>query len=402
MNVRLSCSGPVNGTLALPGSKSETNRFLIAAYASRRSMRIGNASLCDDTTNLVKTLTRLGCRIRVKGRAISISCSGRLRDSASVDIGGAGTSARFLTAVLAARGGTYILDGNEQIRRRPISDLVDALVPLGVRVTYMGIAGHLPLKITGSGFKGGCARVRADISSQFVSALKLAALACVNEFKVETTGKVVSASYIRMTEEVIQKCKLKSVECEADAAAANYFFGLAAVTGGAVTVTNLGRDTIQGEYGMTRALEKMGCKVADGASSTTVGGRVLKGCSVDLSDSTDSVMTLCCVAPFAGTTTEISGVSNLRFKETNRLDKIREKLGNLGVKTEVGERRIRVHPGFGRTRAAIRCDNDHRIAMSFSIPAAAFGTISLNGAECVRKSFPGFFPALGAVGVSVL
>lgn len=385
----------MNFDVRVPGSKSLTNRALICAALAEGTSELHGASLSDDSRRLVECLRRAGVGIAEGPDLLRVEGTGRVPATrGEFYVGNAGTAMRFLTAYLALGEGHYTVDGDERMRERPIGDLVDALTHLGCRIRYGGTHGCPPLILDARGLDGGRVRVKADTSSQFVSALLLVSPRARTPIDLEIV-EAVSEPYIEMTRSVLRAfangpCAYR---VEADAASANYFLAAAAATRGRSIVRGIGRDTVQGEIRFVDVLEKMGCAVTRGADFFEVRGGDLRGVDVDMNAIPDSVQTLAAIAIFAKGATRIRNVANLRVKETDRISALARELRKLGATVEEFPDGLSIEPGR-ITPASIATYRDHRMAMSFAIAALAVPGIAIENPECVSKSFPGFFEML--------
>jgi 3-phosphoshikimate 1-carboxyvinyltransferase len=399
-------------SVRLPGSKSISNRaFLLAALADGVST-IEGALSAGDTLAFAAGLRALGFDAeqdqagawRVRGGG------GRIpRDQADVHCAEAGTAARFLVAACAAGQGRYRLDGAPQLRRRPLAPLLQALRAQGAATEPAG-AERLPFTLLASGLAGGGLRLPGDTSSQFVSALLMAAPAGRAPLELQVEG-LVSRPYVDMTLAMMAAFgvpagrdahrsfsvqpgtyRARSYVVEPDASTASYFFAAAALTGGSVRVPGLRRrGSLQGDVRFLDVLEAMGCRVEDQGDGTAVTGPVtLLGVSVDMSDISDTFMTLAALAPFAASPVTISGIGNVRLKESDRIAAMQHNLQRLGVRTEAGADSLRVFPGVP---AAGRIDphDDHRIAMAFAVLGLRVPGLVIEDPGCVAKTCPGFF-----------
>ena len=180
---------------------------------------------------------------------------------------------------------------------------------------------------------------------------------------------------------------------EGDASSASYFFAAAAVTGGRVTVTRLNPDSVQGDIGFPRVLEAMGCRVERDAEKITVTGNPLHGIDVSMNSMPDVAQTLAVVALFAQGPTTLTGIGNLRIKETDRIAALQSELTKLGARVEAGPDYLKITPG-PRRGALIETYNDHRMAMSFAVAGLGIPGVRLSNPGCVDKSFPDFFQRL--------
>ena len=271
---------------------------------------------------MVDSLRRLGIAVAHDPAVATIrveGCGGAIpAKEADLYVANSGTSLRFLTAMVATGRGTYRLDGNPRMRQRPVSDLLRALNGLGADARSDLNTGCPPVTVRASGLDGGYAFVKGDVSSQFLSGL-LMALPCSRDVTtVEVRGVLVSRPYVAMTLAVMEAFGVRvgnrkdrrfdvrparysgrTFAIEPDASAASYFFALAAITGGTVTVDGLGEGSVQGDLGFVDVLEHMGCTVARGRDATTITGGPLRGVDVDMNAISDTVMTLAVVALFA-------------------------------------------------------------------------------------------------------
>ena len=240
---------------------------------------------------------------------------------ADLDARQSGTTARFLLPMLALGHGRFRLDGDAQLRARPLGPGIDALRQLGVRIVEEGDAGHLPVVVEADGLAGGSVTIDGEVSSQFLSGLMLAAPCARGDLTIEVTGRQVSRPYVEMTTAVARQFgatggasgyRAADVTIEPDASAASYFFAAAAITGGRVTVPDLGSASVQGDLRFVDVLSRMGAEVDRARDATTVRGRPLSGGHVDLADLSDTAPTLAVVAPFASSPTEATGIGFIR------------------------------------------------------------------------------------------
>ncbi len=388
--------------MRVPGSKSLTNRALVIAALARGESTLVGASESDDSRHLVTALGALGFEAsldRVVGRGGSIPAT-----SAELAVGNAGTAFRFLTAMVCLGRGSYRLDGDPRMRERPIRGLVDALRALGAAIHYGAADGCPPLTVVAGGLRGGRVRVAGDTSSQFVSALLMAAPCASAPVELEVVDAV-SRPYIEMTIGVMASFgaqaqvastgwrvaaggyRAQRYDVEADAAAAGYHFARAAVTGKAVSVEGLGAGCRQPEYRLVDDLAAMGARVVKSAGATEVAGGELRGIDVDMNDRPDSVQTLAVVALFAKGRTRIRNVRNLRVKETDRLAALARELAKCGARVVEHADGIEIEPPAVVRGAEIETYGDHRMAMSFAVVPGA----TILNPEVVSKSYPGFW-----------
>ena len=418
---------PVDATVTVPGSKSLTNRALLAAaLAPGRSTLVG-ALDAEDTRIMAEARGQIGLDADLTDFSRRISLDGGApaprREPARLYVGNSGITARFLTAALSFIPGTWELFGKERIYSRPIGDLLAALRPLGARFEPLGAPDALPLRIVGQPLSGGEISVRGNISSQFLSALLMAAPLARGRVVIHVDGELVSRPYVEMTLAVMRSFgatvetpdartfvvpdgaayRPADYAIEPDASAASYFFALPAVAGGTVKVRGLSKDSLQGDVAFADLLAQMGCGVEyepDGIRVTrpVVGGRPaqLVGIDVDMNDISDTVQTLSVVSLFAVTPTRIRNVAHIRGKETDRLAAVAAQLRKFGVRVDEYDEGLQIWPlPLERlTGARIETYDDHRMAMSFALAGLAVPGVVIEKTECTAKTYPRFFDDL--------
>jgi 3-phosphoshikimate 1-carboxyvinyltransferase len=407
-----------DAVVRVPGSKSITNRALVVAALADGESELVDPLQSDDTQVMLEALSALGCAIslgegawRVTGRR------GRLqRSPAALKVGNSGTTARFLTAAAALADGPVVIDGGPRMRERPIEDLVRALVRLGVRVDILGRNGCPPVRVHGGGIRGGRVAIDASRSSQYVSAVLLAAPYARSDVTLEFAyGKLVSRPYVELTLRVMRDFGAvadwtgsggvrvdarkryvgRRYVVEPDASAAVYPFCAAAIAGGRVRVEGIPADSAQADLGLLEVLEEMGCGVQRGEDWAEVHGPIgrLRGVDVDMNDMPDAALALAVVALFAQGPTTIRNVENLRIKETDRLKALETELRRLGAKASTTRDSLHIEPQR-LTGAEITTYDDHRMAMAFALAGLRLPGLAIRNPECVSKTWPGYFAML--------
>ena len=436
-DVRLPRVGrPVSATARVPGSKSLANRALLVAAMADGASDLTNVPDSDDVWAMIECLRRLGASLQLHGPARGPSAvdggapggpraplrigvhglGGRWPNTdATLPAGDAGTVMRFMTAAACLGHGDYYVDGSEQLRRRPMRGLVDALQTLGAQIEFEDRDGHVPLTVHASGLRGGTVTFVAPESSQFVSALMLVAVHARSDVFIAAEGPLRSRPFVEMTLRVMrqfgaeivtdqeprwvvaagQRYRATTLHIEPDATNASYFFGLAALTGGRIGVADLGDGSRQGDLRMLEIRSDMGCTVEHGpqrmvAVAGPANGR-LRGVDVDLSGSPDLAPTLAVLGLFADGPTRLHGVPHLRLKESDRVMSIAHNVEKLGGRVDVHEDGIAIHPAEAPVGGVINPFGDHRIAMAFTLASARLDGMVISGGSCVTKSFPGFF-----------
>lgn len=412
---------PFEAEIELPGSKSYSNRaLLIAALAEGRS-EVTRALFSDDTHYMQGALTALGISVEADepGHRYVVQGRGGIIPAAEAELytGNAGTAARFLTAAVALGHGTYVVDGSERMRGRPIQPLLDALQGLGVDAHARFDNGCPPVVVRADGIRGGPTRVRGDISSQYLSALLLAGPYADQGLEIEVEGDLVSAPYIDLTLDIMSAFGVRT-ECdgvrrfrvppgqqyqgrdyviEPDASGASYFFAAAAATGGRVRVLHLGSGSAQGDLGLLDVLEAMGCTVVRRPDSIEVRGPArLRAIDADFTRMGDVATTLMAIAPFADGPVTVRGITQTHYEESDRPVAAATELRRMGIEVEETRDSLTIHPGEPRP-AVIETYDDHRIAMSFAITGLRAPGITIADPACVAKTFPGFFDLLARI-----
>lgn len=409
-------SKPIRGTIRPPGSKSLTNRALIVAALAEGVSELTGVLDSQDTRVMTESLKRLGFDVSHDAAPARMSVGGgggRIpANEADLWLENSGTSIRFLTALCTLGTGRYRLDGNPRMRQRPIGDLIAALNQFGADVITEAKTDCPPVLVNATGLAGGIAHVAGNISSQYLSALLMAAPAAKETVEIQVAGELVSVPYIEMTLRVIeqfgveiqnedhrrfvippQKYRSTAYAVEPDASAASYFFAAAAITGGEVTVEGLSKNSLQGDVGFVEALAQMGCEVEYASDAITVRGGSLRGIDIDMNAISDTAQTLAAVAPFAEGPTRIRNVAHMRHKETDRVEAVVIELRRLGLEVEEFEDGMLIHPGPMHP-ATIATYDDHRMAMSFALIGLKSPGVSIADPECTAKTYPQFFQDL--------
>lgn len=409
---------PIDATVTLPGSKSYTNRALIIAALADGTSTLRQALFSDDTIYMAEALRELGIHVTADESESSYIVEGKGGEipagQADLFVGLSGTSARFLTALAALGSGQYTVDGVPRMRERPMQPLLASLRQLGGDVRSRHQNDCLPLEITGRGLRGGRAEMAGDQSSQYFSALLMAAPYMADGLDLAVLGDLVHEQYITMTMKSMadfgvaasaegkkqflvkpgQRYAARTYDIEPDASAASYFFAAAALTGGTLRVENLGADSAQGDLDFVDVLAAMGCTVDQGTDFVAVSGpRRLRGVDVDMGALSDTFMTLAALAPFANGPTTIRGIAHTRLQETDRVSATAQELRKLGVSVTETNDSLHIEPG-PLQGATIDPHDDHRIAMSFALVGLRQPGIVISNPACVAKTFPGYFDRL--------
>ena len=405
-------TGPVRGGVTLPGSKSITNRALILAALGPTTVTLRNALFSRDTRIMIAALRTLGFEITADESALTITITGGggkipQRD-APIEVGNAGTAARFLTALVSLHPqGNYHFDGDEAMRRRPIGTLLEALEHQGATAS----ARSFPFTLKTAGLRGGNVRLDATESSQLLSALLMVAPHARAPLTVELKGQTVSRPFVAMTERMVQQFSTPVVDyaIEGDATAASYFAALALVTRGQLTINglNLSPAALQGDAEFYRLLAAHHLITA--SDHQVASGHKRSGFSADFNHFSDTFLTLAALAPLLEGPTRITGIAHTRKQETDRVAGMARELRKLGQQVMETEDTLEIHPRPLTPHREIETYHDHRFAMSFGILGCydllknGQAWLSIKDPACCAKTFPSFFDLLADLrGNSVL
>lgn len=420
------------GTVALPGSKSISNRVLLLAALSEGATAVHGLLDSDDTQVMLRALSQLGCGVAQMADHVLITGLGERAPQSPCELhmGNAGIAMRPLTAALAVLGGDFTLDGVARMRERPIGDLVDALRMLGCQIDYLGQPGYPPLRIGKPALQlAAPIAVRGDVSSQFLTALLLALplVAREQDITIAVTGELISRPYIEITLALLARfgvavqregwqrftipagSRMRSpgaIQVEADASSASYFIALGAIAESAsgtngLKVLGVGENSIQGDVRFVEAARRMGAQIESGADWLHVsrGAWPLRAIDLDCNHIPDAAMTLAVMALFADGPSMLRNIGSWRVKETDRIAAMAAECRKLGAEVEEGSDWLRIAPPATPAHwrpASIHTYDDHRVAMCFSL--AAFNPaglpVRIEDPRCVGKTFPDYFETL--------
>ena len=400
--------------LALPLSKSLSNRLLIINALAGQPTHPSLVANCDDTRAMIEALATTG--------------------DCEINVGAAGTAMRFLTAYFATRPYRSVtIDGTERMRQRPIGPLVDALRQLGADIRYLGREGYPPLLIKGQQLEGGGVSVDAGISSQYTSALLMVGPCMKLGLELMLKGSIVSRPYIDMTLRMMNRRNAFITEretaqdvheirlaprlyhidnsgspVEADWSAALYWYEVAALTGQSFILRGLSAGSLQGDSRVKSVFLELGVKtdfLPEGGVKVYASGMpddsVLE---VDLTECPDAAQTVVATCCGLGKRFIIKGLSTLPLKETDRLAAMKKELAKLGYDIEIiGNdtlrwmgKRLEVSP-----EPIVETYHDHRMAMSLAPLSVVAGQIMVDDPQVVSKSYPDFWDDLAMAGFTL-
>jgi 3-phosphoshikimate 1-carboxyvinyltransferase len=426
----------VRGTVALPGSKSISNRTLLLAGLAEGETLIRDVLESDDTQHMITALRALGTSVNEAGpRTLRVrGASGAFPvKQADIFLGNSGTAVRMLTAVLALCGGEYKISGVPRMYERPIGDLVDALRALGAHIDYLGVAGYPPLAIhPATSVAAHAVSIRGNVSSQFLTGLLVALPLLRQRTTVNVVGDLISKPYIDITRNSLRRFGVAvggsgyatfdvpadaryaspgEIHVEGDASSASYFLAAGAISGltggGPVRVSGVGKNSVQGDVQFCDMLERMGAKITKGDNwiEATAGDEAIargkfKALNAGCGHIPDAAMTLAMMALFADGETMLTDIGSWRVKETDRIAAMAKELRKLGASVEEGADYLKVTPPNASRltpHAAIDTYDDHRMAMCFSLAALGGVPVRINDPRCVGKTFPEYFDVLASI-----
>ncbi|MBR1498347.1 MAG: 3-phosphoshikimate 1-carboxyvinyltransferase [Bacteroidaceae bacterium] len=422
-NLKLYPASRMRGRIVLPASKSISNRALIINALSGSTLLPENLSDSDDTEVMLRALASLG----------------PTPEASPIDIGAAGTSMRFLTALLSVTPGEHVITGSERMRHRPISILVDALRQLGADITYVDEEGFPPLRIVGkAGLEGGSLTVAGNVSSQYISALLMIAPTLKRGLHLTLTGEIASRPYLDMTLSMMRDFGAKAewqgkdvievqpgsylqrpYHIESDWSAASYWYEMVAVSPDAdaqIDLVGLHHDSIQGDSKVWQMFGQLGVTTQyfvepDGTEVIRLrkGGGVTCHFSCDFTHQPDLAQTLAVTCALLGVPFHLYGLHSLRIKETDRIAALMKELGKVfRMEERDGELLWEGYYEIGDWEELLfeplefDTYEDHRMAMSLApVCLRVGGEIIINNPQVVSKSYPGFWDDLKKVGFIV-
>ncbi|NLY75680.1 MAG: 3-phosphoshikimate 1-carboxyvinyltransferase [Firmicutes bacterium] len=408
--------GPLVFSIEVPGSKSITNRALLIAALCDREVRLSNVLFSDDSAHFMDCLSKLGFKVEVDEAQKIVKVRGEggsiPKRRAEINVGSAGTAARFLTAFLAVSAGEYLIDASPQMAARPMKPLLEALKSLGARFEFLKQPDCLPLLVKGAGSPDGRVTLQANISSQFLSALLLVGCLGRAGLGIELDGDLAARPYVEMTLRMMRdfgvavendqfrkfkipphKYRGRDYSIEPDVSNANYFWATAVLTGGSALVKGVTLDSLQGDIQFLEVFKKLGSRIEEREGGIRVEGPpggVFPGIEVDLGATPDQTLTLAALAPYASSPTIIKNVGLIKYHESNRMEATINELQRAGIRAEEYGDGLIIYPGKPRP-AEIETYNDHRVAMAFALLGLRTPGIRIKNPDCTGKTFKDYF-----------
>lgn len=407
---------PINFSVEMPGSKSITNRALLIAALCDREVRLSNVLFSDDSRHFMDCLTNLGFKVERDEDTKTVTVRGSNgiipKREAGINVGSAGTAARFLTAFLAVSQGEYLVEASPQMAARPMKPLLEALKSLGAQFEFLNQPDCLPFKVKGAGSPDGKVLLEANISSQFLSALLIVGCLGKTGLEIELTGELAARPYIEMTIRMMgefgvvvetddyrkfkappQRYLGKDYRIEPDVSNACYFWAMAVLTGGSALVKGVPVDSLQGDMQFLKVLKELGARVGERHGGIYVegppGGK-FQGIEADLSATPDQTMTLAALAPYASSPTIIRNIGLIKFHESNRMAAIINELRRMGIRAEELDDGMIIHPGKPQP-VEIETYHDHRMAMAFALMGLRTPGVRIKNPGCTGKTFEDYF-----------
>ncbi len=421
MRLHLS-SGPLSGEINLPISKSIANRYLIISALTPSPLRSTPPLKGENRSDLPK-LKRSPSPPPGKEGLGEVETPEDIRilrqalgsNSSEINIGMAGTAMRFLTAFYAVQEGkSVVLTGAERMQQRPISELVDALKTLGAEIDYLENEGFPPLRIRGKKLYGGKVEISASTSSQFISALMMVGPTMENGLEIHLKGKVLSKPYIELTADCMRKCGVEvefdgssikiphseyqasDLNTESDWTSASYFYSLAAARPNSkFLLKGLNLNSPQGDSVLADWFSEMGItsEQKENGVEITSSNVIAFPKELDFINHPDLAQTFAFLAVTLNKPLRLTGLDNLRLKETDRVAAVKSELEKLGVLVLTDRNSMNISGSISVKEASVRTYNDHRMAMAASVLFTVMPT-EIENPEVVSKSFPGFWSIL--------
>lgn len=406
--------------VAVPGSKSLTNRALLLATLARGQSTLQGVLFSDDSRHFIQCVRELGFEIDADEEKKLVKVTGLggavPKQEAYPYVGSAGTAARFLAAYLGICEGTWHMDASEQMRKRPMAPLLASLKELGCHVSFQGEEGYFPFTLEGHGFGRDEITVNIEHSSQFLSALLIASALSPKDMHIHVEGTH-GMAYIGITRRMMEQFGVQSqvsadgklytipsgqhynalnYRIEPDASGAAYFYALGAILDVPVLVEHISFDSMQGDIAFLRILERMGCglsETSEGILMTPPADGRLRGADVDMSACSDQAITLAAIAPYADLPVTIRGIGHIRFQECDRLHGIVTELERMGIRCEYTDSSVTIYPGSPRP-CLVNTYEDHRMAMGFALTGLRTPGIVIDNPGCCSKTFENYFEVL--------
>jgi len=414
----------VGGSIEAPSSKSATHRAYLCALLAGGTSSINAPSDCDDALSTLRACEMLGAKVVMNGNSVEINgTGGRLTaPKEAIDCGESASTLRMLMAISAFAKGGVTLTGKESLRKRPVIELDRAMSQLGVRCRYFNDVGYPPVMVKGDEMPGGEIGIRGDVSSQYVSSLLLACPLAKSDTNMNITTKLESMPYVKMTIDVQgsfginighskdmrsyhiasgQRYMPSKYIVEGDYSSAAFLLAAGAL-GGKLRVTNLKKDSTQGDSAIVDLIMMMGGDIEVKQEECTIKKSVLHGMDIDCRDMPDLVPILAVLCTQADGLSRLRNIERLRIKESDRIESTMAELRKMGADIRLIDNTLEIKGPTELTGAVISSHNDHRIAMAAAVAAInAKGASTICDIGCISKSYPGFLEDMKKIGVDI-
>lgn len=407
------------GEVKAPSSKSITHRALITSALAKGNSIIRYPLISEDTSATLNAISMLGAQIKEKEKVWEINGGSLHASNKPLKCKESGTTLRFLTGLCSIIEGISSLKYEASLGRRPMDPLINSLKHLGVKIESSDKGP--PIRIHGGSLKGGIVKIKGDISSQFISALLLVAPYAMSPTNIFVTTPLESKPYVELTLDTmihhgvkvltskdLREFKVPVKEyiprntiIEGDYSSSSFLLAAGAISG-KVTVTNLLQKSKQGDKKIIDILRKMGAELNITKEKITTIKSKITGINKDLTDTPDLFPIVSALSSIAQGESILTGLGRLKHKESNRIFSMMEGLKKMGV--DITQKEDTMIINGGRLKSArIRSYNDHRIAMAFGVLGlVAEGKTVIENAECVEKSYPGFWRDLESIGMKTV
>lgn len=423
----------IQGKVKAPSSKSYSHRAVILASLAKGESNLYNVLLSEDVKSTLSACESLGAKIiNKKDHLQVIGGNGKLHNTSKdfIDLGNSGTSLRLLTSIAGLSDNTVQFSGDDSLLTRPMNPLLNALKDLGVKTESLN--GKAPIKVY-PGYVGGKTSIPGNISSQFISSILISAPLSKDGVCLSVLPEFVSKPYVNMTIDIMEKFGVKieefeinkhedcnktikscsidqfqipsaiyqgiNYQVEGDYSSASYLLAACAICGGEITVSNLFKDSKQGDKYILNILAKMGCEIESGEDFVKIQSNgKLKGVEVNLSNAPDLILTVAALGCLASGDTLITGVKHGRLKETDRIATSCMELKKLGVDLVEFEDGMLIHGGVND--GIVKSHRDHRLAMAFTLIGLKHN-ITIKDGEVFNVSYPNFLTSMGEIGVEL-
>jgi len=410
--------------IEVPGSKSITNRALLLAAMGSSECKLDGVLFSNDSRAFLDCLISLGFEVNIDEINKSVLIKGTdgiiPNKKASINVGSAGTAARFLTVFLAFAGGDYTLNASEQMCKRPMEPLLSTLRESGVSINCLKEEGHFPFTLSSNGINTDTMHSNTDTSSQFASAMLMSATLLPNGLNVVLEGGRTNGAYINITLRMMEQfgipftrtgdvilvkggadINLTHYDIEPDVSAAGYFYALSPMYHRTIRVKGVHLDSMQGDIKFIKLLTNLGCTLKDtdyGIQLDPPELPMYPGIEVNMNDYSDQTMTMAVIASMADTPTTIHGIEHIRHQESDRLMAIITELNRLGIdaKEIEGGDGIYIIPG-PMHGAQIETYDDHRVAMAFTLIGFKIPNVEILNPMCCAKTFENYYQIIDSI-----